>query len=83
MQLSLFNTDSNHVQSRQIDVEQLFEAYLSCRKTKRYTQNALKFEVDYEANLFQLKDEIENGSYKLKIEGKKHKSYIENKEDTI
>ena len=63
MQLSLFNTDSNHVQSRQIDVEQLFEAYLSCRKTKRYTQNALKFEVDYEANLFQLKDEIENGSY--------------------
>ena len=63
MQLSLFHTDTNQEQLREIDVEQLFEAYLSCRKTKRYTQNALKFEVDYEANLFQLKDEIENGSY--------------------
>jgi retron-type reverse transcriptase len=63
MQLSLFHIDSKQEQLREIEVEQLFEAYLSCRKTKRYTQNALKFEVDYEANLFQLKDEIENGSY--------------------
>ena len=63
MQLSLFHTDTNQEQLREIDVEQLFEAYLSCRKTKRYTQNALKFEVDYEANLFDLKEEIENGSY--------------------
>lgn len=63
MQLSLFDTDSRQEQLRQIDVEQLFEAYLSCRKTKRYTQNALKFEVDYEANLFDLKEEIENGIY--------------------
>lgn len=64
MQLSLFHTGSNQEQLRKIDVVQLFEAYLSCRKTKRYTQNALKFEVDYEANLFKLKDEIENGSYR-------------------
>jgi len=63
MQLSLFDTGSNQEQLREIDVEQLFEAYLSCRKTKRYTQNALKFEVDYEANLFELKKEIENGAY--------------------
>jgi len=63
MQLSLFDTDSNQEQLTAIDVEQLFEAYLSCRKTKRYTQNALKFEVDYEANLFQLRDEIESGNY--------------------
>jgi len=63
MQLSLFDTNSNQEQLRKIDVEQLFEAYLSCRKTKRYTQNALKFEVDYEANLFQLRDEIESGNY--------------------
>lgn len=63
MQLSLFDTNSNQKQLRKIDVEQLFEAYLSCRKTKRYTQNALKFEVDYEANLFQLRDEIESGNY--------------------
>jgi hypothetical protein len=58
MQLSLFDTDSNQEQLREIDVEQLFEAYFSCRKTKRYTQNALKFEVDYEENLFKLKEEI-------------------------
>ena len=63
MQLSLFHTGSNQEQLREIDVEQLFEAYLSCRKTKRYTQNALKFEVDYEANLFQLREEIESGNY--------------------
>jgi RNA-directed DNA polymerase len=63
MQLSLFDTDSNQEQLTEIDVEQLFEAYLSCRKTKRYTQNALKFEVDYEENLFQLKEEIESGNY--------------------
>jgi RNA-directed DNA polymerase len=63
MQLSLFDTDSRQDQLREIDVEQLFEAYLSYRKTKRYTQNALKFEVDYEANLFDLKEEIENGIY--------------------
>jgi retron-type reverse transcriptase len=63
MPLSLFDTDSNQEQLREIDVEQLFEAYLSYRKTKRYTQNAIKFEVDYEANLFQLRDEIESGNY--------------------
>jgi RNA-directed DNA polymerase len=63
MQLSLFDTDSNQEQLTEIDVEQLFEAYLSCRKTKRFTQNALKFEVDYEANLFQLKEKIESGNY--------------------
>jgi hypothetical protein len=64
MQLSLFDTDTNQKQLREIHVEQLFEAYLSCRKTKRHTQNAIKFEVDYEANLFQLKEEIENGIYR-------------------
>jgi len=63
MQLSLFDTNSDQEQLREIDVEQLFEAYFSCRKAKRYTQNAIKFEVDYEANLFQLKDEIESGNY--------------------
>lgn len=63
MQLSLFDTNSNQEDLRYIDVEQLFEAYFSCRKTKRYTQNALKFEVDYEENLFQLKEEIESGNY--------------------
>jgi RNA-directed DNA polymerase len=64
MQLSLF--DSEHITTpviREIDMEELFLAYYTCRKTKRNTQNALKFEVDYETNLFVLKEEIESGIY--------------------
>ncbi len=64
MQLSLFDDDSRAcAERRELDVEELFQAYFGCRRTKRNTHNALKFEVDYEANLFQLKEEIESGDY--------------------
>lgn len=42
----------------------LFTAYYSCRRTKRYTVNAQKFEVDYEQNLLELWQEIHDGSYR-------------------
>jgi len=42
---------------------ELFEAYKSCRSTKRNTINAIAFEVDYESNLVQLWAELNNGSY--------------------
>lgn len=64
MQLTLFdNNNEVIIENPLVDVEELFIAYFNCRKTKRNTHNALKFEVDYEANLFKLKKEIENGSY--------------------
>lgn len=67
-QLELFPSDS--VQSRSIaehsepiTLSALFEAYESCRRNKRNTANALAFEVDYEQNLVELCEEINNGSY--------------------
>lgn len=52
-----------HTISAAIRLEDLFEAYRSCRRNKRTTANALAFEVDYEANLIQLWEEINNGNY--------------------
>ena len=44
-------------------LENLLSAYLSCRKGKRKSFNALKFEVGFESKLFQLQRELENRSY--------------------
>ena len=44
--------------------EKLYRAYLDCRKTKRKTINALKFEMNLERNLFQLQKELNNKTYK-------------------
>jgi RNA-directed DNA polymerase len=58
MQLSLFrNID------KQALTESIFEAYFDCRRNKRNTANALRFEKHLERNLFQLVDEIYDGSY--------------------
>ena len=42
---------------------QLYLSYLEARKNKRNTHNQLKFELDFESNLYQLTTEILNGSY--------------------
>ncbi len=44
--------------------EKLYRAYLDCRKNKRKTKNALKFEMNLERNLFQLQKELKNKTYK-------------------
>ena len=62
MQLSLFDIPKEAGKPR-IELSELFEAYFSCRSTKRNTFNALAFEVDYESNLVALWNEINNGSY--------------------
>ena len=49
----------------EITVEDIFKAYYECRKHKRNTANALKFELNYEGNLMQLRDEINAGSYRV------------------
>ena len=37
-----------------LTLEEVFEAYYECRKTKRYSKGALKFEFNLEENLLQL-----------------------------
>jgi retron-type reverse transcriptase len=43
--------------------ESLYRCYVKCRKNKRNTINALKFEVNAEENLMALVDELNNGTY--------------------
>ncbi|NIA12293.1 MAG: hypothetical protein GWP10_21915 [Nitrospiraceae bacterium] len=60
MQLSLFD-----IPQPKIELDELFQAYFECRKNKRNTANALAFEIDYEHNLVQLCEEINNGTYDI------------------
>lgn len=48
-----------------ITLQDIFEAYYQCRKNKRKTVNALKFEIDYEQNLINLHKEIISGNYQI------------------
>ncbi|HLP99418.1 MAG TPA: RNA-directed DNA polymerase [Sideroxyarcus sp.] len=45
-------------------MEELVQAYLDCRHTKRNKPSAIAFEIDLEANLCQLADELRRGAYK-------------------
>ncbi len=47
----------------EITVAQLFEAYYECRRNKRTSRSALAFEVDLEANLITLLDELRAGTW--------------------
>jgi RNA-directed DNA polymerase len=60
MQLDLFEEDNDKKL-----LQDLFLAYYDTRKNKRNTINALKFEIDYEKNLFQLHCDIISGNYKI------------------
>jgi RNA-directed DNA polymerase len=60
MQLKLFPEEDI---TASIPIEELFHAYISCRRLKRNTANAIAFEVDYESNLIRLCEEINNGTY--------------------
>ena len=44
--------------------ENLYKSYLKCRKNKRGTINALRFEINAEEKLFKLSEELENKTYK-------------------
>ncbi len=59
MQISFFDTT---IEPYNI-TEELFEAYFDCRSNKRNTVNALAFEKYFEHHLFQLEEEVINGSY--------------------
>jgi len=63
-QLSLFEDFED--KRTELPLEELFEAYFECRKKKRYTYNALTFEVDYEEQLVKLCREINQKVYQPK-----------------
>jgi hypothetical protein len=44
--------------------ENLYRHYLSCRRNKRNTHNALRFEARQELNLLELRDALEDRSYR-------------------
>ena len=46
-------------------IEDLFEAYYSCRKHKRNTINALKFEINLEQNMMNLYHDLKNNNYEI------------------
>ena len=54
----------SHIEYSQL-TEELFTAYFDCRRNKRNTINALKFEKHLEQNIFKLVDDIYQGKYRL------------------
>ena len=46
-------------------LEDLFQAYFDARKHKRKTASAIKFELNFEAEIFRLRDEIQNRKYEI------------------
>ena len=44
-------------------LENLYRAYLACRRGKRNTQNGLRFEQNLEENLIDLQEELISGGY--------------------
>ena len=60
-QLPLFPKDN----TPPIDLEDVFAAYYECRKNKRRTINALKFEMNLEENLVELWRDLNNGTYQI------------------
>ena len=47
----------------ELTVEEVFEAYFECRKTKRYSSGALTFESNYEENLMELYRELKEHTW--------------------
>lgn len=48
-----------------VSYEELYEAYVICRKRKRRTENALCFEIDDSVKLYNLLVELNNLTYKV------------------
>jgi len=48
-----------------IPIEDFFHSYEVCRRRKRNTVNALKFEINYERNLVKLWQDVNNFKYKI------------------
>lgn len=60
-QLSLFDAPIR----AEIPLEEFFEAYYECRSNKRWSTNAMRFEMNYEQELLQLCREVNEGTYRV------------------
>lgn len=49
---------------KDLTLEEVFEAYFECRKTKRYSSGAIQFETDYENQLVKLYNELKESCWK-------------------
>ena len=57
---------SSHLSPKEyVSIEEVFDAYFACRKTKRNKNTALRFEMDYELNCYKLWEELNNKTYKI------------------
>lgn len=54
---------ANGLQNYIFSFKNIYQAYLDCRKNKRNTFNALKFEINAEENLCKLEQELKNRTY--------------------
>ncbi|MCQ2741161.1 MAG: RNA-directed DNA polymerase [Alphaproteobacteria bacterium] len=61
-QLNLFPAETS---SGVIKPEEIFKAYFECRRHKRRTVNALRFELNYEPELVRLWQNINSGLYRI------------------
>ena len=48
-----------------VEYEELYAAYIDCRKHKRSSRNCQSFEIDVTRNLYMLWKELNNGTYKI------------------
>lgn len=48
-----------------VEYEELYDAYIDCRKRKRSSANCQKFEIDATHKLWQLWKDLNNGTYKI------------------
>jgi len=54
----------NYNQREIFSFKNIYSAYIKCRKRKRNTNNALKFELNLEENLIDLQEQLVNRSYR-------------------
>lgn len=59
----IMNESHVDIYSEEISLEDIFKAYYECRKNKRNTRSALRFEVNYEQNCVELWKEINERRY--------------------
>ena len=52
------------MQKPSFSTDEIHEAYLDCRRRKRGTANALRFEINQAEHLLDLEEELNSGSYR-------------------
>ena len=56
---------SKNMDNEKVSFDEVCEAYLECRRTKRHTEAALEYEEAHELNNLQLWKELNSGTYKI------------------